>query len=92
MDLKLSTKVHNNDRATELENYILTPIQPPGLKEIKQVELYSKFWRFVPEEFNDIICPKLSDEILDNIKQARSDKTRIRNSNKKRTASQTGGG
>jgi hypothetical protein len=92
MDLKLSTKVHNNDRATELENYILTPIQPPGLKEIKQVELYSKFRRFVPEEFKDIICPKPSDEILSNIKQARSDKTRLRNSNKKRAASRTGRG
>jgi hypothetical protein len=64
----------------------LTPA--PGLKEIKPVELYSKFWRFVPDEFKDIIFAKPSDEILDNRRQARSDKTRIRNNTKKRAASQ----
>ena len=92
MDFRLATNVNDNNRAAALQNYELTPIPAPGLKEIKQVELYSKFRRFVPDEFKDIICPKPSDEILDNIRQARSDKTRIRNNTKKRAASRNGRG
>jgi hypothetical protein len=46
MDFRLSTNINYNNRAAALRKYKLTPIPAPGLKEIKQVELYSKFQRF----------------------------------------------
>ncbi len=39
------------------------------MREIKQVELWSKFRKFVPQEFQDEICPRPSDEVLKNIKK-----------------------
>jgi hypothetical protein len=36
----------------------------PGLREIKQVELYTKWRKFVPSQYRDIICPKPSDDVL----------------------------
>jgi len=39
-------------------------LEKPGLRPIKQVELYKKYRPFVPPEVADIICPKPSDEAL----------------------------
>jgi len=36
------------DRMDELLDFVIAPIEAPGLREIKQVELYSKFRKFVP--------------------------------------------
>ena len=72
------------DRTRQLSNYIIKPIPAPGLREIKQVELYAKFRKFVPREFQDEICPRPSDEVLENIKQSRSQKTKARNVRKRR--------
>jgi hypothetical protein len=49
-------------------------LEPPGLKEIKQVELYQKWRKFVPDEFQDEICPKPSDEVLNKIKEEKRKK------------------
>jgi len=38
------------DRADRLQNLFPTPLNPPGLKEIKQVELFTKFRRFIDKE------------------------------------------
>ncbi len=54
------------------DNYILTAVKVPGMKDIKQVELWSKFRKFVPQEFQDEICPKPFDEVLDNVKNTRN--------------------
>ena len=75
------------DRIDELLDFVIAPIEAPGLREIKQVELYSKFRKFVPEEFRDEICPKPSDHVLEKIKKDRSEKTKARNHKKKRLAS-----
>jgi hypothetical protein len=40
------------------------PVIPfPGIKEIKQVELYSKWRKFLPEEFRDVTCPKPDEDL-----------------------------
>jgi len=75
------------DRMDELLDFVIAPIEAPGLREIKQVELYTKFRKFVPEEFRDEICPKPSDHVLEKIKKDRSEKTKARNHKKKRLAS-----
>ena len=46
----------------------------PGLRNIKQVELYHKWRPFIPEEFRDGICPKPSDKIIKSIKDERKGK------------------
>ena len=76
----------SNVQRHDILNSRLTPIPAPGLKEIKQVELYSKFRKFVPLEFQDEICPRPSQQVLENIKKSRSEKTKARSTAKKRKA------
>ena len=47
-----------------------------GISEIKQVELFTKWREFVPEEYRDIICPKPDDEIIQRIKAEKSAKAK----------------
>lgn len=84
--------VSNEDRLRELREYSLKGIAAPGMKEIKQVELYTKWRRFVPLEFADEICPKPPDEILEKVQKERSNKSKERNARKRsRTAAGTAG-
>ena len=39
-----------------------------GIPEMKQVNLYQEYHRFVPDCFYPLICSKPSDKIIDNIK------------------------
>ena len=60
-------------------------ITPPGLKPIKQVELYKKWGPVVPEEFRDDICPKPSDRIINQVKSERAQKLKDKQSTKKKS-------
>jgi hypothetical protein len=82
--LDLKVLVQNRDRS--LQRHVLTPIPAPGLKEIKQVEMYSKLRKFVPEEFRDEICPRPSQQVIDNIKKTRSEKAKARNIRRRRSS------
>ncbi len=37
---------------------VLIQLKPPGISEKKQKQLYDKVRKYVPEEFQDSICPK----------------------------------
>jgi len=37
---------------------------PPGLSDVKQLDLYEKVRKYVPEEYKDILCPKPSEEVI----------------------------
>lgn len=63
-------------RSEEMQNYVLTKLNPPGLKPIKQVELFTKWRQFVIEEYKDVTCPRPSDEIMNKIRLERSEKQR----------------
>jgi hypothetical protein len=84
--MKTSKAVRDNDRERQLRRYVLQPIAAPGLKEIKQVELYSKFRKFVPHQFRDEICPRPPEEILENIRKSRSEKAKERSQRKRRSS------
>ena len=86
IDLKCCKVVANRNGQQELSRYILKQVAAPGLKEIKQVELYSKFRKFVPVEFRDEICPRPSEQVLQNIKKARSEKAKERTTRKRRAS------
>jgi hypothetical protein len=77
-EINIEAPLHNRDRFRSLQGYRLTQIPAPGLREIKQVEMYSKFRKFVPVEFRDEICPRPSQQVLENIKKARSEKAKAR--------------
>ncbi len=74
--------ITRENRVRELKEFSLKPVAAPGMKEIKQVELFTKWRKFVPAEFADKICPKPPDEILNNVQKARSEKNRERNAKK----------
>jgi len=61
-----------------LQAYILNNLLAPGLKKIKMVKLYMKWRQFVPEPFQDEICPKPPDGILARIKKDHSDKAKAK--------------
>jgi hypothetical protein len=74
--------VSREDREQQLKQLPLQPVTALGLKPIKQVELYTKWRKFVPAEFVDEICPKPHDDILKKVQEARSEKNRERNAKK----------
>jgi hypothetical protein len=43
---------------------------PPGLRPIKQVELWKKWGPLLPESAREVTCPKPPDEIIESIKKA----------------------
>jgi hypothetical protein len=62
-----------------------TPLLPQsGIKPTKLVELYKKWWPFVPSQFRDEICPRPSDEVIASAENNRSKKARKRTAKKRR--------
>jgi hypothetical protein len=51
-----------------------TALKPPGLRPIKQVELFKKFHHYVPRQFWAETCPRPSDEIMLQIKDESAEK------------------
>ena len=50
----------------------------PELKDIKAVELYTKWRPLLPSWARDITCPKPSDDVIKKIKLSKSTKTKER--------------
>ena len=44
---------------------VCTKLCPPGLKEIKQFELFDKWRQYVPTPFQDEMCPAIPQEMVD---------------------------
>jgi hypothetical protein len=58
------------------------PIKP-GLREIKQVELWKKCRSLMPEEYRDKLCPMPPKEILDGEKNRKNMKSKLQRVAKK---------
>ena len=58
-------------------------LKPPGLREIKQVELYTKYRPLVPRIYQDELCPRPSDKVLERISSERREKGRNKRQAKK---------
>jgi hypothetical protein len=52
----------------------INALKPPGLRPIKQVELFKKFHPYVPRQFWAETCPRPSDEIMLQIKDESAEK------------------
>ena len=57
----------------------------PGLREIKQVELWKKYRPLVPEEYREECCPMLTKEILDGEKNRKNLKSKQKRDAKYKT-------
>eukprot|EP00536_Pseudo-nitzschia_multiseries_P015627 jgi/Psemu1/43265/gm1.43265_g len=68
---------------------LLDPVAPTGIKEIKQIELFTKWRKLVPAEFADIISPYPGDEVMRKFKEERNRKARERTQRKRDTTTST---
>jgi len=56
----------------------LKVLEPPGIKPIKMVELYSKWGPLLPEIQREITCPKPPDAIIIKVRDDKSNKAKKR--------------
>ena len=78
-----STGAHKGGRTRILKYGKVELIKPPGLKPIKQVKLYKKWWPLVPDEYKDDICPKPHDSVFEILKKEKADKQKAKKVPKK---------
>ena len=72
IDMKLEKEGESaGDRKLRLKATACTPLDFPGIKRIKQIELARKWHWYVPLEYRDFICPEVSKEMLEKEKVAR---------------------
>jgi hypothetical protein len=57
-----------------MKEYQLQQLKEPGLKEIKQVELWTKWRKFIPHQFQSEICPEPEVAVLQRIKNEKKEK------------------
>ena len=60
--------------------------QRPGLSEIKQVELFTKWRHLLDDESKDITCPEPSKEASKRVKEAKIDRKKLKEDVKKKKA------
>ena len=76
---------NNICRKDQLRQIPRSKIKDPGVAEIKQVELYTKYRKFVPDQFQEDICPYPGKDIMERIKDSRNEKARERAAKKRKT-------
>jgi hypothetical protein len=69
-------RLHQRQLAMREELLTIPPYEPPGLRPIKQSELYNKFRPFVPPEWKDITCPAPPEEVTAANKADKREKSR----------------
>jgi len=63
----------------------LNVLKSPGIRPIKQVELYTKWWTLIPDvNDREETCPRPSDEIIESVKKQKNSKAAAKAAAKKR--------
>ena len=52
------------------------PLPAPGLKPIKQVELWKKWGQYIPEDERDELCPKPTDDVIKKVAAEKASKAK----------------
>jgi hypothetical protein len=76
------------DRAQLMKQYQLQQLKEPGLKEINQVELWTKWRKFIPLHFQSEICPEPEAAVLQRIKNEKLEKLKKTAKKKKKKREQ----
>ena len=74
-------KYNDKDRKTVMKQKqgTITMLTPPGLRDIKQVELYKKWRKFMPDdETANLVCPKPPDDVLMRVSKEKSNKRKAK--------------
>jgi hypothetical protein len=61
-------------RIHKMITHKLETLTPPGLNPMKQVELFTKWRKFVPTHLQDEVCPEPATEIMKNVRKLKQDK------------------
>ena len=59
----------NEDRLKSLKTMDIEEVEPPGMRNIKKIELFKKWRKFIPDEKKDLVCPPVSEEVLGKVVQ-----------------------
>ena len=58
---------------------------PPGIKPIKQVELYQKWRKFVLDDYKDILCPFPGQDVVDAVTKQKKESKKSKKGTKRRS-------
>ena len=87
----LKKETGGTNRVGTMYSADLVTLIPPGLKPMKQVELYLKWRKFVPTALQDIVCPRPPEEILQKVKKFQTEKRKEKATQKKPTTKENKG-
>jgi hypothetical protein len=73
------------DHAQLMKQYQLQQLMEPGLKEIKQVELWTKWRKCIPHQFQYEMCPEPDAAVLQRIKNEKNEKLKQAAKKKKKS-------
>ena len=69
----------NRKRAMKRNQAKIKMLTPPGLRDIKQVELYKKWRKFMPDkETANLVCPKPPDDVMQRVSKEKSVKRKAK--------------
>lgn len=89
VNLKFPKRESDENRAQRLQTLAPTRLNPPGLKEIKQVELYTKFRKFIKPINWDKTCPYPGAEVMERIRKTKNAKSAVKRKLKTEIANRT---
>jgi hypothetical protein len=58
------------------DSYSIRILYPQGILDYKQVKLYSNYWKYLPEKYKDLTCPKPAESVLATIKTERAQRAK----------------
>jgi len=67
-----------------LQTYTLEELNAPGMREIKQVELWKNWRQYIPHLHKDLTYPEPPQEIIERIKKEKSNKLKEKTQKRKR--------
>jgi hypothetical protein len=73
-NLRFPKRESKEARAHRLGSLLPNPLNPPGLKDIKQVELFTKFRKFLNPANWEKTCPYHGDAVMERIRKQRNEK------------------
>lgn len=80
-----ATEEEKNRWKMNIKNSFPSKDKKPGVSDIKQVELYTKWRGCIPLEFQEEMCPKPADVVLEKIKVEKQNKYKKRIAKQKAT-------
>jgi hypothetical protein len=75
-DFKKKDSGRQEQRVAEMRAAARTVLPFPGIKEIKQAELFKKWRHYVPLNFKDEACPKPASDVLERQRVEKNEKAR----------------